>query len=104
MWSRGKVEELLREGLGEEPQDVDLSDDTDEEGVAVDERNVSETSRLHQLDRVADGLIERQRSRCLRHHLLDRRLQIDAADDIRSDQASEDVALGQHAEKPAVRV
>ena len=61
----------------------------------VDDRDVPIAARLHQLDRVADGLVEVERPRFGRHQCLDGLGQIDVADH----DAREDVALRQDADQ-----
>ena len=66
----------------------------------VDERHVAVAAGLHELDRVADRLVEVERARLGGHSDLDRLVEVDVA----ADDAAEDVALGQHAEEAAVGV
>ena len=77
---RRQVEELLGERLGEVLDDVDLADDADEMAVVVDDRHVAVAAGLHELDRVADRLVEVERLRFARHQRLDRLGEVDVAD------------------------
>src|SRR5258708_1762800 len=56
--SWGEVEELLRERLGEELQDVLGPDHAVEMVLAVEQRHVPVAAGLHELDRVADRLLD----------------------------------------------
>ena len=64
--------------------------------VVVDQRHVAVATGLHQVDRVADRLVEVERVRLGGHQRLDRLAQVD----VPADDPSEDVALGQHAGEP----
>src|SRR4029078_5508509 len=80
--------------------DVDLSDHADQSASLVDDRDVPIPARLHQVDRVPDGLVEIERPRFGRHERLDRPRQVHMADH----DPREDVALRQHAQKRACLV
>src|SRR3954467_4074019 len=95
--ARWQVEELLRERLGKVLQDIDGSDDTDEQAVVIDERHVPGTTGLHELDRVADRLVQVEGPGVRDHHRLDRLAQVNAS----GNQLAEDVPLGEHAEEVA---
>ena len=66
----------------------------------VDERDVAVAPVGEQGDRVVDGLLEAEGSRRPVHQRLDRRVEVDLA----ADHHAEDVALGQDAAQPPVRV
>src|SRR4029079_5340526 len=93
-----QVEELFRERLGEELQDVLRTDDADEMVVVVEQRHVPEAAGLHQLDRVADRFLDVEVMPGRGHHRLDRLREVDVA----ADDPAEDVALGQDAGKTSV--
>src|SRR4051794_34977701 len=76
MGSRRQVEELLRERLGKVLEDIDRSDDADEQAIVIDERHVAVAARLHELDRVADRLVEVERPGMRDHDGLDRLLEV----------------------------
>src|SRR3954462_15636388 len=56
--TRRQVQELLGERLGEVLEDVLRPDDAREDVVVVEQRDVAVAAGLHQLDRVADRLLE----------------------------------------------
>src|SRR3954454_9429066 len=91
--SWGKVEELLGERFGEIFQDLLRPDDADEAAVVVEQRHVPIAARLHQRDRVPDGLLDVEVVPRRGHHRLDRLAQVDVA----ADDPGEDIALGQDA-------
>ena len=68
--------------------------------LVVEERDVPIATGLHQLDRVANRLVEVEVVRLRRHHRLDRLAEVDVA----ADDAAEDVALGEDAGERAVGI
>src|SRR5687768_13238371 len=64
----------------------------------IDEGDVAVAPGLHELQRVADRLVKVERPRFRGHQRLDRLVKVDMA----ADDATEDIALRQHATKPPV--
>ena len=71
-----EVQQLLRERLGEVLEHVDRADDPDEAPGVVDERDVPVAAGLHEVDRVADRLVQVERPGVLVHERLDRLVQV----------------------------
>src|SRR5262245_31181826 len=88
-----EVEELLREGLSQEFDDLLGPDDTHEVVLVVEQRHVAVAAGLHQLDRVPDRLLEVEVLPAGGHHRLDRLAEVHVA----THDPAEDVALGQDA-------
>src|SRR5512146_970514 len=78
---RREVQELLGERFGEVLQDVDRTDDADEDAIVVDQRDVAVAARLHEVDGVADRLVEVERPGMVDHERLDGLVRVDAGPD-----------------------
>ena len=68
--------------------------------IVVDQGNIAIPAGLHEIDRVAHGLVEMKRPGMLLHDRLDRPAQIHFV----ADEAGKDVALGQDASEAAIQV
>src|SRR4029450_1007750 len=71
-----EVEELLGERFCEELEDLLRADDADEVVFVVEQRHVAEPAGLHQVDRVADRLLDVEVVPGRGHHRLDRAAEI----------------------------
>src|SRR5213083_2831302 len=77
---RREVEQLLRERLGEVLEDVLRPNHALQRVVVSEERHVPVAARLHELDRVADRLLEMEVVRSGGHQRLDGLRQVDRRD------------------------
>src|SRR6188474_2302532 len=93
-----EVEELLGERLGQVLEDVLGPDDAHEVVLVVEQWHVPVAARLHEVDRVADRLLEVEVVPARRHHCLDRLVEVDVA----ADDAAEDVTLREQADESAI--